>query len=191
MKNRPDLRQLTASVPHSVWHHMSQLAEMNGQSLHAYMCELCATHTKHTPIPKERMLRTDSLAEKLPETVQAWIPIRLALRLHSAARQMRDASGRTIQPATLARMLMIHECERTTDIIMQLNEQVKPDFVNDLPFHGKTRYSKREWCDVHLLIFYCSFATRQAIDTAAMQEELSITHLVRFTLDKHLPTWKD
>lgn len=187
MPTRIDTKQLNASVDPAVAIKFKALADAHGMSVHAYHIRLLTQHAKQTQVPAQRVFVALATADKLPETVQVWLPVKLALRLHSAAAQLRDDSGKPLQPTALVRELLIYECQHTTDIVHRIMTQCRPDYIDMTPLTGKAKYSRVEWCEMFFYTVYMAFDTKQAVLGEAQSRGCPVTLLLRQTLNTHLP----
>jgi hypothetical protein len=189
MPNTSTNKTVSATLPVAQADRLAQLAKAHGYSLHAFLVRTLSRMADKMPMPDAATLRArDANQEKLPETLLVEITLKLALRLHAAARQLRDPSGKPTTPSALARQLLIHECERTTDIVQVMAEQLDPDYVDIVPFTGRmTKPRGKFQIAWHPLTIPCAFSTRQCVIEKAQEQGVTMADLVRGILHTHLP----
>lgn len=186
MANSP-LHQLSVAVPEMTAHNLRKQAEAKGYTLHRYLQKTLvaiASQPKRAE-PYVHVLPSDANADPLTETLQVEMPLALAMRLHSAARQMRDPSGAPCSPTWLARQIVLHFCYKPTDIMTRIKAEVDPAYEDIVPFLGRVKY--RAGQELHLLPIKCTYEGRASIMRTAQMRGVTVAALVRKILDKVLP----
>lgn len=187
MSTKPHQRVVAGTISNHYADKLQTIARARGfSSLHAFVSRVLTGLAKNTSLPAPGELPpSDGNVNRLTQTLTVEILLPLAQRLHSAARQMRDGTDEPVQPTELVRMLLVHECERPTNVVQQIAEQVDPAYVDIVPFTGKTfTRSGYAW---HTLRIKCSTDTEKAIALARSERGVTLASLVRDVLDAHLP----
>lgn len=183
----PGMRQATATIPRATYAKLERIAKHRGLSLHAFMNKLLAGVAERTPEPSgEPAMPIDQSAEKFGEMLMVEVSLDLGLRLHSAARQMRDERGQPLNPTALARMILIDAYEAPCGFAERIQRETDPAYVDIVPFTGQMT-KPRNFKSYHLLIVRMLFSTKQAILAAAQEDNCSMAVLVRKALDDYLP----
>jgi uncharacterized protein (DUF1778 family) len=183
------LRQINATLERSKADKLERIAKSRGYNLHSFLVRALTNLADKTPEPTGPVdWPADATAEKFTEVLSVEVPVSLAKRLYTCAGQMRDYKGDPLNPVELARMLLVHECERETDVLQQI-ERVDPNYVDIVPFSGHIRMrSYKSFC---LLAIRTTAKTRECVWHAAANAKVSMTKLVAQTLDKHLPAFPE
>jgi hypothetical protein len=185
--NKAHTRQITATLSRNYADKLERVARARGLTLHAFATKVMTALAQKAQVSDEPLpaKNKEPSPDDLTETVVVEIRLPLAIRLQSAARQMRDKLGKPLTMTELARELLIHECQHPTNIVQQMNEQVDPEYVDTVPFSGKT--VPRSGFDWYILRLRCALDTRNAIFGAAQEREESVATMVRNILNDHLP----
>lgn len=189
MTTKANHRLIAGTISDRYADKLSALAKSRGLTLHAFVSKVLTTVAHRTPMPDPnaapRIDPANDPANKLSETLTVELPIPLALRLKSAACQMRDEFGRPWPLATLVRELLIHEYQHPTSVVQQIQDQTDPAYADIVPLSGQliTRMGR----DLLLLRIKCTVDTYTAVRNARQQREVTLAKLVRDALDAHLP----
>lgn len=189
------LRNITVSVEPHVHNALSARAKAEGYTLHRWMQRLLNDQARISPGKVLRQPATmhtmpsDSNIEPMTETVIVELSLSMAMRLQTAARQMRDPSGTPVSPAWLCRQLVMHVVHKRSDIVERIKAEVDPSYRDIVPFVGRLRQrAGREWYPQPMK---CTFAGRNDLFAIAKQRGVTVTDLVRKIIDRALPTFTD
>lgn len=185
----PDMVQLNVQIPYERAKRLRKWAEASGYTLHRYMQKLLMDLTSAEPrvYTHEHGSNADGNLEQLTETMVFEVPLRLGQRLHSAARQMRDPSGKPVSPSWLARHIILHLVYKRSDIMQRLANEVDRAYVDHVPFPARTKL--RAGQVYYPMPIKATMAGRDAIYAAAKDRSLSATALVTKILDRALPAY--
>lgn len=185
---------ITCHVPIAIHRRFQAAADAEGLSLHRYMQK--TLHNLAPTLKTERVQQwpdprltrsSDSNNEKLTECTAIEMPVELAQRLHTTAKQMTMPSGLPAFPAWLARELVLHPCYKPSDIAERFKREVDPNYVDHVGFQGKTKVrGGKLW---HTLLLRTTFDQRQAIFAVARDRHMAVAELVRRILNGVLPKY--
>lgn len=185
MSLKPDQRQASATLNRATYAKLERLARARGLSLHAFMQRVLTRIAEKEPEPTGEALRPiDQSAEKNTEQIAVEVTVDMAARLFSAAHQMRDLKKAPLDPAVLARMILMDHCETPSNLAARIEQETDPAYV-PLAFTGKLR--ERNYRTYYLLVMRTTFKTKQAVLARAQQDETTVAALTRKLLDDYLP----
>lgn len=184
-----DLVAITVHVPYANVRRLENAAKKSGYTLHRYMQKLIGDLSNAEPHVYRHdhgVVNSDGTIEgRLTETVVVHTPLDLGLRLHAAARQMRDPSGAPVSPTWLARQIVLHYIVRKSDIMDRVRAEVDPAYVDHVPFQARTL--ARAGRVLYPMPVKFTFAHKETLFAVAKQKGMSVTRLVLAILDKAVP----
>jgi hypothetical protein len=165
---------------------LQALAAANGYSLHRYLVVHLTEHARTAKPPEASFtVKSDANPEPSTEAFIVEIPLDLAQRLHSAARQMRHSTGTPVAASWLARQLVLHTCCQKSDILERIAAEVSPTYRDHAGFTGRTKHrAGKTW---HPLTFYTTFDQSKSIRAVAKEYDKAMSVVVRKILDAALP----
>lgn len=182
-----DLVTVSVQIPYDRAKKLKAWAADSGLTFHKYMQKILQELSSGNPrvFVHEHHVSSDSNVADLTETMIFQVPLDLGLRLHSAARQMRDPADRPVSPSWLARHIILHYTHKRSDIIDRVLREVDPKYVDHVPFPARTIV--RAGRTYYPLPIKCTLEAKLAIVAAASEKGLSATALAQRILDRVLP----
>jgi hypothetical protein len=178
---------LTSALDRDVARKIRELAMASGVTTHALTVQVLTDYANSKPRPavadfSERAVACYTVPAE-PFSVNLALP--LAMRLHSAAKYVRQTNGMPMPPSILVRDILSHVFGEKTDIIERI--QAIADKARDNTFAFTGRVVTRAGVDWHLQTFTTSYTVRNAIHEAAHSRGKTISDVVRKVLDVALP----
>lgn len=185
MSQSKQTKHVTAALPIPAIERLTQHAELQGISLHALLVRVLVAHSK---LPFPPPLQKAPHEDELTETIVVELPLQLAMRLHTTARQMRTPTGAVLAPAVLVRQLLNHYFLRKSDVLERMRLQVDPTYHDVVPFtQTPARLRKSKLVTWYPIVLRIPYPTREAIAKVARTRGTSLSGLMRTVLDKVLP----